>query len=588
MSNPPPPASRLLPRSAADCIVVAVAVLVCGYFALSFLYAALANFWPGPFVDYWIDIPNVEKFFNGTLSLHDLVSAHANVHRLFIPRLLFIADFRYASGTNALLVAISFLCKSVTLLLFLHIFRDQPLHTRVLAGTLCAAAILNAANLSNVLHNSNMQWDLVSVFSCLAIYFYCQNLDATPRQRLPSLAFAWVFFACGFLSQAGALPVLCVFVFISLLNRKWLEALASVLLMAAVFYLTFFVLPVNEPDKPTYENALVIFILKLKYVALYVFRMFSGSIYPLDHEYFVFSWIMLALLAFSLVLSHQTRAVYHNVFLHLALFAVLMMVIIAAARLDFAPNTWAANRYQTNVMLFILSISLHSYFALPTWFGNHDKPVLRQIVLAFSLGSFFITQYFLASYPFVFGNKVSSAQAYMLTHGANQQNGADLLPSLQAFDRIAESDPFFRAYGFAWYHNKQGGNAFYRSMKNVGDPFLDTPDIAGFAHSCADNRATIRYSAVPGAEGLQFSTALDTAQHAVVFSSLIRNTDYVLNADGVVIGFSWLFIDPEHPLARADLRGYVTQPGARYLVEVDSSGQPHCRYQLIESTIETP
>jgi hypothetical protein len=575
-------------RLAIDRVLVCIAALVCGYFALSFLYAALANFWPGPFVDYWIDIPNIEKFFNGTLTLHDLVSAHANVHRLFIPRLLFIADYRYASGTNTLLLAVSFLCKGVTLLLFLHIFRDQPFRTRVLLGTLCVAAILNAANLSNVLHNSNMQWDLVSVFSCLAIYFYGQNLQTTQHQRLVSFALAWVFFACGFLSQAGALPVLCVFVFISLLNRKWLEALASLAIMFGVFYLTFFVLPVNEPDKPTYESALIIFILKLKYVGIYVFRMFSGSIYPLDHEYFVFSWMMLGLLASSLALSHKTKAVYHNVFLYFALFALLMMVIIAAARLDFAPNTWAANRYQTNVMLFILSISLHSYFALPVWLGHRYKSFVRHTLFAFSLGSFFIMQYFLTSYPFTFSNKVLSAQAYMLTHGAIQNNGADLLPSLQSFDRIAESDPFFRAQGFAWYHNKQAGNGFYHSTKNPGDAFLNHSDTDAFAKTCTENHAQIQYSPVIGAEDLQFSTTLDTTHHALVFSSLFRNTDYVLNADGVVIGFSWLFIDPEHPYTQAELRGYVTQPGARYLAEVDNSGQPHCRYQLIEPITAAP
>ena len=95
-------------------ILLMTSLAVCSYFTIFFLYSVFANYWPGPFVDYWIDIPNVEKFFNGQLAFHDLISAHANVHRLFIPRLLFVADYHFFSGSNALLVWVSIVCKIIT------------------------------------------------------------------------------------------------------------------------------------------------------------------------------------------------------------------------------------------------------------------------------------------------------------------------------------------------------------------------------------------------------------------------------------------------------------------------------------------
>jgi len=563
----------------ADLALRVFALALCSYFTLFFLYSVFANFWPGPFVDYWIDIPNVEKFFNGQLAFHDLISAHANVHRLLIPRLLFIADYRFVAGSNLLLVWAALLCKLITLLLFNHIIRNESLQTRLLVNTLLFAAILNAANLSNVLHNSNMQWDLASVFACLAIYFYSRD-----GSRLRSIGWAWLFFTCGFLSQAGALPVIFVFVFISLLNKKWLESVVSLLMAIAVLYLTFAVLPVNEPEKPTYESAVAMLFFKLKYVALYVFKMFSGSLYPLDDTLFVFSWIVLGVFLLSLALSHKTRAVYHNVFLSIALFAFLMMITIAAARVDFSPNTWSANRYQTNVLLFILALSLHSYFSLSHWLGasfdDKNKKIIQRGIFIFSLGSFIITQYLLGNYAVIFSNKVFSAQAYMLTHGVNQNNGAGLLPSLQEHDRIAASDPLFRQHGFAWYANKQASDGFYRNSKTAGEIFLTEENKNTFFTSCSSNPGNIQYNTAEAGEGFEFSTPLASGFLSAVF---FRNTYYVLDHDGTVVGFSYLFVNPDHLFNEAAIKGYVTTPAAQYIAEINRAGEPVCLHALMAS-----
>lgn len=574
---------RLSHLTRSELALLSGTIVSCGYFTLFFLYSVFANYWPGPFVDYWIDIPNVEKFFQQQLSWQDLVSAHANVHRLFIPRLLFIADYRFFAGSNTLLILVSLGSKLMTLLLFNHIIRDQHFHHRLILNVLLFAAILNSANFSNVLHNSNMQWDLASVFACFAIYFYSRDLHkGTAAGRKRSIVWAWLLFAGGFLSQAGALPVIFVFVFISLLNKRWLEAFVSFLLVIVVLYLTFAVLPVNEPQKPTYEDAMAMMIFKLKHVAIYVFKMFSGGIYPIDNTHFIFSWLLLAMFLANLVTAHKTLSVYNNIFLNIAVFAFLMMVTIAAARVDFAPNTWAANRYQTNVMVFILALCLHNYLAVGALLSAYKK-ILQSMILVFSLGSFFITQYLWSNYAVIFGNKVFDAQTYMLTHGSNQYNGASLLPSLQAYDRIAMADPLFQQHGFAWYANKQGGQGKYQHRKQSGEALLNSDELATFMHSCPANPGQLRYNKVPEGEGFAFSVAVDRTQHAFLPAVLQRNTYYAIDDKGTVTGFAHIFINPERLRYDVDIRGYVQVPAVQAIAEISDQGTPLCLYSFAEN-----
>jgi len=553
-----------------------ICIGVCSCFAWSFLFAVLANYWPGPFVDYWIDIPNVEKYFNGQLTFADLISAHANVHRLFIPRLLFIADYQFFSGSNVLLIGVSILCKVATLLLFNQLIKNQSLKIRMILNVILFAAIFNAANLSNVLHNSNLQWDLAVVFGCFAIYYYSQDIQATLFKRIKKLAIAYVFFLCGFLSQAGAIPVALVFFFISLTNKKWLESVLSLGFIVFILYLTFFILPINEPDKPTYEGALAMMIFKFKYVCIYIFKMFSGSTYFVDNQHFYFSWLMLGLFTLSLGSAIRTRKIYNNVFLNIALFTFLMMLLIASARVDFAPKTWSANRYQTNTLLFTLALSLHGFFSAPLWVGEKYQTVLRSLILAMCCFGLLIPQMYLNTYAFIFGNKIFNAQAYMLTHGVNQYNGADLLPSMQEHDRIAEPDPFFRAHGFAWYANKQHGEGVFKQTRQVGETFSALVDMESFAKTCQPNSAPMQYSTDPSGSGYAFSTPFTTNNPLYFVSLLSRNTYYILDEQGTVIGFSYLFINPENPYRNAEIRGYVSEARAKYMTDIDSAEHLHC------------
>jgi len=52
-------------------------IALCAYFLASFLFTLLANYFPGPYYDYWVDIAKVEKFFDAQLDkLKELLTSN--------------------------------------------------------------------------------------------------------------------------------------------------------------------------------------------------------------------------------------------------------------------------------------------------------------------------------------------------------------------------------------------------------------------------------------------------------------------------------------------------------------------------------
>ena len=62
-----------------------------------------------------------------------------------------------------------------------------------------------------------------------------------------------------------------------------------------------------------------------------------------------------------------------------------------------------------------------------------------------------------------------------------------------------------------------------------------------------------------------------------------RNTYYVLDHDGTVVGFSYLFVNPDHLFNEAAIKGYVTTPAAQYIAEINRAGEPVCLHALMAS-----
>jgi hypothetical protein len=554
----------------------AAAGLVCLYFFVSFLFYILTSYWPGPFHDYWFEIPKIQDFFAHHLSWTELVTAHANAHRLVIPRLVFIADYVFFRGSNELIVVVSILCKLAMLLLLNSIIKNEGFKTRLLLNTLIFAALFNAINIPNILNSSNVQWDLMALFSCLAIYFYSNAYLAGNRKKIIFYFLAYLFFVCAFFSQGGSLPVVFVFLLIAILNRSLVGTVSSILFIGLMYYLMDHVLPVNDEDAPGMMNAIAMFIFKPKYVSLYVLKLMSANVYNLETFAFIFSGWSLLLLSLGLYFHKKTAPVANNALLYIACFALIMMVLIAAFRVDFAPTSWISNRYHPNVLLFILALHLNAFLLAGILCTHKWRLFCRGLLLASCMVNFGMPQYFQYSTAGDFANIVFETQTSGLYYGPSQTSARRLVTSVHDFDKIAEADPFFREYGFAYYSNKQKNG---EQAKKPGELLIAEPQLADFAQRCPVNTATVAYTKTEDGTAYTFSTIFNSQQNSLIAALFTRNTFYALDDHGQVLGFAWFYVNAEAYWSSARLEGLTRAAAVKYIAEI-SDNQLICRYRL--------
>lgn len=551
----------------------AIAVVVCLYYVSSFFIIVLANFWPGPLFDYWVDIPLIEKAFNSQLAFIDLTTAHNNAHRILIPRLLFILDYQYFSATNTLLISVSLLCKIFTLLIFNVVLAKQSLSQRLWLNALLCASIFNAGNIYNVVFNFDIQWDLVSVFACAAIFFYCYALQDNSHSRDRFLAYLFVILA--FFSHAGALSLPLVFILISAINKKHRDTLYNLGLAIAIFSLHH-LLPIADPSNPDAVSALLTLLLQMPAVALFVGKFISGSLgfYLGSSGYYVSVYVLVLLLVggvFAIKSRPDSQDRCHDVFLYIALFLFLMIISIAAARSMFSPKIWAASRFQTTVLLFILCLHIHVWLLANQLLKKHSALLIQTLLALHALLIYGLLQYFTYNIPYKLGNAVFFSQAYMLTHERNHNNGPRLLLWIHEKDEIADSDAFFRGHALAWYADKQVRRADgHNDFVDAGQPLLSTDSLPGFRSTCTKQLDKLDYHwTVDG--GIEFSAA--------VSHHLRRKTWYAIDDKGVVVGFAYLFVDENGWLKSRSLQGYSLSRTIAYFADIDNM-QPRCLYAV--------
>lgn len=552
--------------------------LVCLYFLLSFLFYTLTSYWPGPFHDYWFEIPRIEDFFNQHLSWHELVTAHANAHRLVIPRLVFIGDFVWFKGGNQLIVMVSIFCKLAMLLLLNIVIKRETLAVRLILNTLICATVFNAINIPNILNSSNVQWDLMALFSCLAVYFYSNAYVAQGSKKNIFFTLAYLFFVCAFFSQGGSLPVVFVFVLIALLNRSLIGTIASIAFVGLLFYLMNYVLPVNDEKAPGMMNAIAMFIFKPKYLTLFALKLMSANVYNFGDYALAFSAWSLLLLALGLYFHKRTAVFANNALLYIACFALIMMILIASFRMDFSPSAWISNRYHPNVLLFILTLHLNAFLLTGLLLQNIPRLFCRIVLLASCAVNFSLPQYFQYSTAGDFANIVFETQTSGLYYGPDQVSARRLVTSVKSFDKIAEADPFFRQHGFAYYANKKTAAG---DVKKPGELLVPAAELAAFTESCAVNKANITYTASDDGKAYQFSSLFDSQHNSLAKELFHRDTFYALDDKGVVTGFAWFYVDATHYSDSARINGLVNAQTVKYVAEIKNS-QLVCRYTLAE------
>lgn len=548
--------------------------LLCLYFLASFLFTLLANYFPGPFYDYWVDIPKVEKFFNdpASLSLRELLAAHNEAHRILIPRLLFILDYVLADGTNVFLISISLLCKLGILLLFNHNIREQKLAAKFLLNTVFCAGILSLGNISNIMMSSNVQWDLMLVFSFLALYYL---RDAHHHKK--ALLLLCLFLSASFLSHGASLviPMVCVIHAMVLRNQKLL--VTGLLLLLVILLLHFVILPPWTGERAALGDHTRLhpaaMLLSLVPFISFILHFIHAPVRHLGVAGFYFSLVYLLLFAIAWR-QYRNQPQHHAFFPLLSLFLALTIVIITAGRVITTPKFYWASQYEPITIMFIVSVSAAIYIHPPQRYSKWFQGIAISHCLFMLLWNQF------QPYPYGFhrSNKALDSHTYMFMYERDQYQGDALKIWVMDPDPVKAIDPFFEQHHFAYYHNKQGGTGAYAHFIRPGQSFIPADQLPTFAQGCTPNIAVVDYQAKLSGK-YHFSTPVNLQQNSYLAASLHRNSYYVLDKRGVVSGFAYMFMPPQSLWPKPVLKGLLNSPDASYITEVND-GEPRCRYVL--------
>jgi len=168
------------------------------YAALVFLliaasiYTLSVSVWRGPWRDMWEVAPFLEKAMTGAAGWSDYWEQYGFSHRPLMSRWFWVADLRWFSGSNHLLLAISLLMQALiffvvrAVLLRDSTFTLQQRRIVLLGVVFC---LLNITQAFNFLHTFDVQWFLVTG---LCVFSLASILYAAESRNIIYLAVGWL------------------------------------------------------------------------------------------------------------------------------------------------------------------------------------------------------------------------------------------------------------------------------------------------------------------------------------------------------------------------------------------------------------
>jgi hypothetical protein len=146
------------------------------------IYVMGTSHWHGPFRDMWEIYPFLQKIIAHSWTFGDLWESYGYSHRLFIPRLLFIADHRWFDASNHLLISVSVLCQGLTCAVFARVlWRESGLSLAERTCLLCMVIALQSSGtlLFNFMHTFDVQWFVC----CTCVVMACYFLSRLPQRE---------------------------------------------------------------------------------------------------------------------------------------------------------------------------------------------------------------------------------------------------------------------------------------------------------------------------------------------------------------------------------------------------------------------
>jgi len=324
------------------------------------LYLCYALEWRGPMRDLWEFVALIQQQFNGQTfqdkwNWQALLEPYGGIHRILLPKLLFIFDYHFAAGSNLL---------SLTVTVLLHL----------MACGLVISSVLEASQFKREDRLFFISITLLFFFSTTQIYNLIYNSDnQVVISNSLAVAAAWCFVrhkifpaygsvvaAC--LSHSSSLMLLPAFILLGItlrhpLKHILLQMFFSVLLL--VLYVSG-ADPLDDPGNTAspwqqIAGALVSTLMQAEGIARYIGLHLSSPTSRLWPGIGIaISYLSIAYLFSYLWRVYRQRKAPNKTeifFLCLALYVFFIAVITALGR-QIYPNSALTDRYQTLVMTY--------------------------------------------------------------------------------------------------------------------------------------------------------------------------------------------------------------------------------------------
>lgn len=215
-------------------------------FELFFLIHTISYLhWLGPVQDFWGSISFVEKMLSSGNWLGTDLWIAQNNHRLVLPRLAFLVDYKYFHGSNYFLTGLSCLLLTLEALIFYALFSVKKSEAQNWLIYLPVAAIILLPTIGyNFLNTFNIQWIQCAFFALSACAAYSYGL-ASGRN-------IWMYFGilfallCSFttFSLTAIWPALLLLCWLHDGNRKKTLTIGMIWFIFSILFV--FILPVDR------------------------------------------------------------------------------------------------------------------------------------------------------------------------------------------------------------------------------------------------------------------------------------------------------------------------------------------------------
>lgn len=315
--------------------------------------------WQGPFRDLWEFVDDIERQFHGEWSWHYLLEAYGGAHRIFLPKLLFFADYYWLGGRNGLTIATALLCQCGYLFLIVRCSREQKTLTtaeHIILAASFALALFSTTQINNFLYAMDVQWYMSNLLGLTSLYILAQ-LPQTPQRWFLILISGVAAALCNF-TGLMTLPVAALALLMNKESGKWRWPLLVCIAAICLLYVSHeknseqFIFSALRRSDNWFTSFYIIFD-SLQKIVPYMLRYLAS---PLSREWPVAGYALSTAGVFITLyywkkhlLNINQLSNWQRLCLYLSTYIIASAFFTAFGRIIY-PNSATAERYQTLVL----------------------------------------------------------------------------------------------------------------------------------------------------------------------------------------------------------------------------------------------